>query len=99
MALSGLSNANFASGFSTGYGLVGSSLDRQMKKDQLEQSQENTERDFGLKETEAKRLAEYRGSELGIKRQNAGLDAKIKTGQLDNATTSANTAGVRADTS
>ena len=98
MALSGLSNANFASGFSTGYGLVGSSLDRQMKKDQLEQSQENTERDFGLKETEAKRLAEYRESELGIKRQNAGLDAKIKTGQLDNATTRANTEGVRADT-
>ena len=53
MALSGLSNANFASGFTTGYGLVGTSLDRQMKREQLEQAQLNNERDYALKEQEA----------------------------------------------
>jgi len=96
MALSGLSNANFASGFTTGYGLVGTSLDRQMKREQLEQAQLNKERDYALKEQEADALSEYRASDLLIKGQNASLDAEIKRGNLGINKTKADTAKTQA---
>lgn len=98
MALSGLSNANFASGFTTGYGLVGTSLDRQMKREQLEQDQLNKERDYALKEEEADALKEYRASDLLIKGQKASLDAEIQRGNLGINQTKSKTASIQAAT-
>jgi hypothetical protein len=76
----------FADGFTQGFGLVNSVIDRQTKKEQLEQAQLNNERDFTAAEDERKRAAEYRASDLAIKSQNSLLDRELKQGQLANQT-------------
>jgi len=59
MALSGLSSANFASGFQSGYGLVGSSIDRQMKRDLQEEQVRQSDLDRAA-------TSDYRKNQLRI---------------------------------
>ena len=79
----------FADGFTQGFGLVNSVIDRQTKKEQLEQAQLNNERDFTAAEDERKKTSEYRASDLAIKSQNSLLDRELKQGQLANQTAQA----------
>ena len=70
----------FADGFTQGFGLVNSVIDRQTKKEQLEQAQLNNERDFTAAEDERKKTSEYRASDLAIKSQNSLLDRELNKG-------------------
>lgn len=87
----------FAQGFRDGWGLVDNAKNNQLKKDQLEQSVINDDRDYSLAKQAAIDTAAYRKADLGIKQTSANNASALAIQRATNAGVVAGTNSINAN--